>query len=179
MRDHRTLDLSRARSALTLLIGGGGDGLRETKTGAANGPHDWVADVCARAKARGANGCNADECEPIQLGYPQGAAAGVVATTATGVFPFVMPATLVPYQLILHGNAVGFQVINLVAGVKGPLILGLATSPIGGDAFAANVLEPVPLKADIIDAGVTVTLTLVNPTLGNLTFVGSLKAVLM
>jgi hypothetical protein len=176
-RHHLESEFAAVRRSLAALQGHGG----ETKT-AGGQTYDWVNQACGMANAMQNSGCSPNGgmggCQPVQIGIPQGAAAGVVATTATGTFTLTAPAKIVPYQLILHGLAIGFQVTNLTAGLMGPLIAGLATSPIGGDAFAASVNEAVPLKAIWIDAGVTITLTLVNPTLGNLTFVGSLKCVM-
>lgn len=169
--------MARARLAQALALVTGDDGLRETKTGQ---NYQWVAQVCGTANQNAGGGCgpNGPPCSPVTLGYPQGAAAGVVATTAQGVFPFVAPAKIVPYQLVISGTGQAFQVIDFHAGLMGPLIAGLATSPLGADLFGPNVQEPVPLKAIWIDAGVTMSLTLLNPTLNNLTFVGSLKCVL-
>lgn len=178
-RHHLESEFQIARRVLAALAGHGPGG--ETKT-AGGQTYDWVNQACSMANTMESSGCSPNGgmggCQPVQIGIPQGAAAGVVATTAQGVFTLIAPAKIIPYQLILHGLASGFQVVNLTAGLAGPLIAGLATSPIGGDAFASGVNEPVPLKAIWIDAGVSITLTLVNPTLNNLTFVGSLKCVM-
>lgn len=176
-RHHLAREAEIARRALARLSG---DTHRETAV-KGNG-YSWANEACMQANAAENSGCSpsggaAGGCPTVQLGIPQGAAAGVVATTATGIFTLPAPARIIPYQLVLHGLAVGFQVVSLVAGINGPLLLGAATSPIGGDVFAAGVNEPVPLKAIWVDAGVSIVLTLVNPTLGNLTFVGSLKCV--
>lgn len=170
--------LERARQ--TALLFGLGDGLRETKTA---GGYGWAKDACAQANQASGSGCSpsgglAGGCQTVAIGYPQGAAAGVVATTAQGAFVMTAPQRMVPYQLILGGTAQAFQVISFFAGLMGPLLAGTAVAPLSGDLFGANVQEPVPLKAVWIDAGVTLNLTLLNPTLNNLTFVGTLKVVL-
>lgn len=148
-----------------------------TKVGALPNGGDWVDRACASAAQYGAAGsaCAADTCAPLMLGFPQGAAAGVIAPAAAAQFTLPVPVDFIPYQLILHGAAIALQVTDMHTALDGPMIAGVATSPIGGDAFGVNVQEIVPLVSKKVSVGQSIFVTAQNPTLANVTFVASIK----
>jgi hypothetical protein len=144
--------------------------LRGTKVGQANNdPYG------AYQRALKGGACTPGAGDTLQLGIPQGAALGVVATTAAATFTLVVPVDFVPVQLVLHGAAVGLQVTDMHTALNGPMIAGAATSPIGGDAFAANVPDPYPLVPCRVPVSQSIFLSVINPTLSSITFVGSIK----
>jgi hypothetical protein len=147
--------------------------LRHTKTGDAN----WVANACSAASSirAGATCTDPSTCQPITLGIPQGAAAGVIAAAAQATFVLPAPIDFIPYQLILGGAATALNVISVQCGLAGPMVFGTAAAPLSGDLFGANVQNEVALKAQIVKVGQSINVTVVNPTLANITFVGSIK----
>jgi hypothetical protein len=159
---------SRVHSILSQLKSGGG--LRGTKVGAGG---NYPAEAYAMAQAGGA--CAPGPGSTVQLGIPQGTAAGVVATTAAATFTLVVPVDFIPVQLVLHGAAVGLQVTDMHTALNGPMIAGAATSPIGGDSFAANVPDPYPLVPCRVPVSQSIFISVINPTLSSITFVGSVK----
>jgi len=164
-------------TAIALSFSGGAHaGLRSTKIGAQPNAGDWVDRACATASQYAANGgCASENCQPVMLGFPQGAAAGVIAPAAAAQFTLPVPVDFIPFQLILHGAAIALQVTDMHTALDGPMIAGVATSPIGGDAFGVNVQEIVPLVMKKVSVGQSIFVTAQNPTLANVTFVASVK----
>lgn len=149
-------------------------GLGGTKIGAS----DWVNSACAIASSlqNVAPGCvDPNCCMPLVLGIPQGAAAGVVAPGAAATFTLSVPVDFIPVQLILSGGATALQVTDMHTALNGPMIAGAATSPIGGDLFGANVQEPFWLVPQKVSTSQNILVSVQNPTLANITFVGAIK----